>query len=143
MSAAAKKKMSLEKVMAASDETERSERMRLFAQQLTAQIYAEAPENSETLVGLLIAELALSGAEQRQCLERRKCQRERVAAAQARGVHFGRKSRPLPDDFDEYYQSWKDGQLSLTAAAEFCGMSRPTFRRAVERFEQNPECAVR
>ena len=141
MSAAAKK-MSLQKVMEASDEAEQSVRMRTFAKQLTAEIYAELPENSEKLISLLIAELALSDAEQRYCLERRKYQRECVAAAQARGVRFGRRNKPLPDDFDEYYQSWKDGQLSLSAAAEFCGMSRQTFRRAVQRFEQDPEYAA-
>ena len=139
---AATKKMSLQKVMAASDESEQLARMRTFAQQITAEIYNEVPENSEKLVSLLIAELALSGADQRKCAERRKYQRECVAAAQARGVRFGRKNKPLPDDFDEYYQSWKNGQLSLTAAAEFCGMSRQTFRRAVQRLEQDTEYAV-
>ncbi|MDE7243621.1 MAG: hypothetical protein K2O18_06555 [Oscillospiraceae bacterium] len=134
MSAA--KKMSLQKVMAVSDEVEQSVRMRMFAQQLTDEIYSGPPEASDKLVSLLIAELALSGAEQRKGLERRKFQRERVAAAQARGVRFGRKNKPLPDNFEEYYQSWKDGQLSLTAAAEFCGMSRQTFRRAVQRVEE-------
>ena len=37
----------------------------------------------------------------------RQRQAEGIAAAKARGVHFGRRPNPLPENFYEVYQQWK------------------------------------
>jgi DNA invertase Pin-like site-specific DNA recombinase len=58
----------------------------------------------------------------------RKRQAEGIAAAKARGVRFGRPSRPLPDNFPSVYQQWKSGEIIGTAAAKACEMPMSTFR---------------
>lgn len=126
----------LQNAASTSDEAERLTHLRSFAQELTAEIYEVSPENGEGMLSTLIAELAMSAADRRRKIERCKHQRECVAAAQARGVQFGRRTKPLPDNFDEYRQAWLDGEMSLRAAAESCGMTSSTFQRAVLRQEQ-------
>ncbi len=58
----------------------------------------------------------------------RQRQAEGIAAAQARGVRFGRPPLPLPENFEEHYQHWKCGESTATAAAKACGMALTTFR---------------
>lgn len=58
----------------------------------------------------------------------RQRQAEGIAAAKARGVQFGRPRRPLPENFYENYQRWKNGEISGNAAAKKCGLSSRTFR---------------
>ena len=63
----------------------------------------------------------------------RQRQAEGIAAAKARGVRFGRPPKPLPENFHEVYQQWKRKELSVTQAAEMCGMPTSTFHnRAIE-----------
>lgn len=57
----------------------------------------------------------------------RQRQAEGIAAAQKRGVKFGRPALPLPDNFEEAAQRWHNGDLSLRAAAKVCGMAPSTF----------------
>ncbi len=54
-------------------------------------------------------------------------QAEGIAAAKARGVQFGRRPKPLPENFDEVYQKWKAKQLTVSQAAKECGMPQTTF----------------
>ncbi len=54
-------------------------------------------------------------------------QAEGIAAAKARGVKFGRKSLPLPSNFHEVYQRWKNKKISVKQAALECGMPQSTF----------------
>lgn len=59
-------------------------------------------------------------------------QAEGIAAAKARGVQFGRKPRPLPENFHAVYQQWTAGQITGKNAAKICGLPYSTFRyRAV------------
>ena len=60
--------------------------------------------------------------------ERAKRRNEGVAAAKERGVRFGRRSKPLPKNFDNALELWKKGELNISEAARVCGMSRSTFR---------------
>lgn len=140
MSAAAKM-TPLHSVLSTSNETELPARLRAFAQEIAAEISIAAPEQSEQLISVLIAELAMSAADQRRRAERQKHQMECITAAKARGVRFGRKKQPLPDDFDEYYQAWQDGMLSLREAAESCGMGKTAFHREAQRRKEQ-EAAV-
>ena len=58
----------------------------------------------------------------------RQRQAEGIAAAKARGVKFGRPSKPLPENFSDVYHRWKMGELSHTDAAKACNMPLSTFR---------------
>ena len=62
-------------------------------------------------------------------------QAEGIAAAKAKGVRFGRPPKPLPDNFHEAYQRWKQGEITGTAAAKECGMPLSTFRYRAEIYE--------
>ena len=66
----------------------------------------------------------------------RQRQAEGIAAAKARGVRFGRPPRPLPDNFHQMYQQWKNGQVTGTTAARACGMPLATFRYRAEIYEK-------
>jgi len=60
-------------------------------------------------------------------------QAEGIAAAKRRGVHFGRKRKPLPEDFDDYCELYLTRKISCRQAAEACGMAKSTFLDAVKR----------
>lgn len=63
-------------------------------------------------------------------------QAEGIAAAKKRGVRFGRPPRPLPDNFHEVYQQWKNGRITGLAAAGACKMPMSTFRYRAEIYEK-------
>jgi len=65
----------------------------------------------------------------------RQRQAEGIAAAKARGVRFGRPSRPLPEGYPSAYRRWKAGTISGAAAARECGMPLSTFRYRAAGFE--------
>ena len=66
----------------------------------------------------------------------RQRQAEGIAAAKARGVRFGRPPKPLPENFHQLYQQWKNGKITGTAAAKLCGMPLSTFRYRAEVYEK-------
>lgn len=65
----------------------------------------------------------------------RKRQAEGIAAAKSKGISFGRKLSPLPQNFYSVYTRWKNGEITGTAAAEECGMPLSTFRYRAKKFE--------
>ncbi len=87
------------------------------------------------LMGTFIADLVLQilsfvSQSERESIRRR--QEEGIAAARARGVRFGRPATPLPEDFELIVSSWENRTLTLTEAAELCGVSESTFYRRVK-----------
>jgi DNA invertase Pin-like site-specific DNA recombinase len=66
----------------------------------------------------------------------RQRQAEGIAAAQARGVKFGRPPLPLPDNFDETRRAWRDKELTLKQAAQAVGMAEGTFYGKARRLER-------
>ena len=50
-----------------------------------------------------------------------------IAAAKMRGVKFGRPSYPLPENFYEQFELWKEHKIKLKDAAKNCGMPDSTF----------------
>lgn len=54
-------------------------------------------------------------------------QAEGIAAAKAKGIRFGRKPLPLPDNFSDVCNMWKMKKIPLQEAARQCGMSKSTF----------------
>ena len=54
-------------------------------------------------------------------------QAEGIAAAKARGVHFGRQAVPIPPEFHKVYQYWKNQNLSARKAGALLGVTLQTF----------------
>lgn len=54
-------------------------------------------------------------------------QAEGIAAAKARGVHFGRKRKEKPPEFQAVLEEWRMGNLSARKAAAQLGVSCGTF----------------
>ncbi len=74
------------------------------------------------LMGTFIADLVLqilsfAAQNEREYIRRR--QAEGIAAAKARGVMFGRKPLPLPENFHEVHRAWRTKKLTLKEAAAF------------------------
>ena len=65
----------------------------------------------------------------------RQRQAEGIAAAKARGVKFGRKPLPLPDNFHEVHKAWRAKKLTLKQAAATCNMPVGTFYGKARKFE--------
>lgn len=89
----------------------------------------------KNLMGTFIADLVLqvlSFVAENERLNIKQRQAEGIAAAKARGVRFGRVPAPLPDNFQDVLQRWKDGGITCTAAAMECGMPINSFRYRVE-----------
>lgn len=91
----------------------------------------------EDLTGVFISDLVLQilayvAETERAFIKQR--QAEGIAAAKLKGVQFGCKRTELPDKFEEYYQLWRKGEISLRKAAEALQMNHSTFyRRCMER----------
>ena len=58
---------------------------------------------------------------------------EGIAAAQRRGVKFGRPKRTLPKEYAEYYKLWKDKKISAQEGADRCNMTLRAFYRYGDR----------
>lgn len=68
----------------------------------------------------------------------RQRQSEGIRVAKAKGVRFGRPEAKLPDNFEEVYDMWAHGDVTVDMAASSCGMSHSTFyRKATKRKKQN------
>lgn len=57
----------------------------------------------------------------------RQHQAEGIAAAKARGVHFGRRKIQLPSNFEDVCCEYMARQLMVCTAAEKLSMSTTTF----------------
>ena len=62
-------------------------------------------------------------------------QAERIAAAKAQGIKFGRPSWPLPDNFYEVHKAWRSKKITLKQAAVACNMPVGTFYGKARKFE--------
>ena len=92
------------------------------------------------LMGTFIADLVLQvlsfvAQNEREAIRQR--QAEGIAAAQARGVRFGRPPRPVPDNFYDVLARWEHGEISLNDAARLCEMPRGTFYSKAIRERRN------
>ena len=94
----------------------------------------------KNLLGTFISDLVLtllSYVAENERANIRQRQAEGIAAAKARGVHFGRTPKPLPENFYEVYQRWKMKKISLTEAARECGMPQTTFFERARTYEKS------
>ncbi len=84
------------------------------------------------LTGVLIADIVLqllSYVAQTEREFNRQRQAEGIAAAKARGVHFGRKCKDRGENYDSVMAAWRRGELSGRAAARELGVVHGTFQR--------------
>ena len=84
------------------------------------------------LTGVLIADIVLqllSYVAQTERELNRQRQAEGIAAAKARGVHFGRKFKERGEKYDAVMGAWRSGELSGRAAARELGVAHGTFQR--------------
>lgn len=93
---------------------------------------------SRDLTGTLISDIVLqllSYVAQTERENIRQRQMEGIAAAKARGVHFGPEAQAPPENFEVLHQAWRARRLTLREAAEACGMPKSTFYDAALRAE--------
>lgn len=92
--------------------------------------------HDKDLTGTLIADIVLQLFSYVAQVERefiRQRQAEGIAAAQARGVHFGAKPREKPAGYENCYERWKRGELSARSAARELHVTHPTFLKWTRR----------
>ena len=94
------------------------------------------------LTGTLIADLVLQifayvAQTEREFIHQR--QAEGIAAAKASGRKLGRTPNPLPDQFETVCQEYRDGNLTVRAAAEKLGIHHATFYRNYRRYTEEKE----
>ena len=65
-----------------------------------------------------------------------KRQAQGIAAAKARGVHFGRPEVNVPKDFKKIVRDWEDKKISYTEAVELSGLSTRTFYSKAEQYKR-------
>lgn len=65
-----------------------------------------------------------------------KRQAQGIAAAKARGVHFGRPEVNVPKDFKKIVRDWEDKKISYTEAVELSGLSTRTLYRKAEQYKR-------
>jgi len=107
-----------------------------LAKELVADIPLDEICQNQDFMNAFLAELFLAIAKSSTKACRRQRQAEGIAAAKARGVKFGPKPPPLPENFDEVRFAWRRGEYNLKHAAELCGMARSTFHSAVQHAEE-------
>ena len=84
------------------------------------------------LTGVLIADIVLqllSYVAQTEREFNRQRQAEGIAAAKARGVHFGPKFKDRGENYESVQAAWRRGELSGRAAARKLGVAHGTFQR--------------
>ena len=94
----------------------------------------------KSLLGTFISDLVLallSYVAENERVNIRQRQAEGIAAAKARGVHFGRMPKPLPENFYEVYQRWKMKKITVSQAAKECGMPQSTFFCRAKMYEKS------
>ena len=64
----------------------------------------------------------------------KKRQAEGIAAAQARGIHFGREIKKMPDNFEQIVLDWRNKKYSGEKAAQMLRISRTLlYQKAKEK----------
>lgn len=76
---------------------------------------------SKDLFGTFIADLVLqllSFVAENERINIRQRQKEGIAAAQKRGVRFGRPPLEMPEEYEKYYTLWKYKKITAKQAAK-------------------------
>lgn len=92
----------------------------------------------KNLMGTFIADLVLQilsfvAESERNSIRERQAQG--IAAARARGVHLGRRPKPLPKNFLPLVDAWRQGKLKGSEVARRCCMPLATFRYRADKLQ--------
>lgn len=86
------------------------------------------------LIGNIIFELLTYMAQkEREKIKQR--QREGIDAAKALGKHLGRPRAIYPDNWNEIYTKWKNGEIKAVEAMNLMGLKKNTFYNLIKRLE--------
>lgn len=93
---------------------------------------------SKDLIGTFIADLVLEilsfvAQAERESIKKRQAQG--IRAAKARGVQFGRRKKPLPGNFDELIESYRQQRMTKKEILAICDISASTFFRRLREKE--------
>lgn len=97
-------------------------------------------DKDKGLTGTLIADLILQILAYVAETERnmiRERQAEGIAIAKERGVMFGPRPKPMPDDFEKFSRLCVKGEYTIRKAAECLGVSTTTFFRRFKEWKKN------
>ena len=97
---------------------------------------------NKDLIGTLISDIVLqllSYVAQAERENIRQRQAEGIAAAKARGVHLGRFSKPLPDNFIEVCTDYFAKKISRTEARDKLSMTENQFSWALRKYKPNDD----
>ena len=117
------------------EQTKMQAELQGLARKIVSGLFSLEPTQGKALLDSFVSELFLSVAKQEQHETRCQRQAEGIAAAKAKGVRFGPKPRTMPDGFEELIQAWRNREMSLSTAAELCGIPKTTFYDAALRAE--------
>lgn len=119
------------------------EQWRIITKEIRADIVVldmpllDTRKQSSDLTGTFIADLVLQilsyvAQTEREFIKQR--QAEGIAAAKAKGIHFGRTAKDLPERFADVCCEYTAGGLTIRAAANKLSMSTTTFYRKYKHF---------
>lgn len=63
-------------------------------------------------------------------------QAEGIAIAKAQGKHLGRPKVDYPNNWNNVYNQWKQGNIKATQAMRECGLTKTTFYKLVKEYEK-------
>lgn len=92
-------------------------------------------KKGDDLTGTFVSDLVLqilSYVAQNERENIRKRQAEGIAAAKARGVHFGNPGKPVPEAFEEVAGQWRKKEIRLPEALQRLGVGRTYFFKYVK-----------
>ena len=94
----------------------------------------------KNLLGTFISDIVLSllsYVAENERINIKQRQAEGIAAAKARGVKFGRPAIPVPENFGQLCNEWREGKITIEEAAKTCGMCTKTFYSKAVKYEQS------
>mgnify|MGYP002509184020 CR=1 FL=1 len=62
-------------------------------------------------------------------------QAEGIEAAKRRGVRFGKPPIPMPKNFSELYENWKQDSITINEFARLCNMGRSTMYKRIGEYQ--------
>ena len=94
---------------------------------------------AKDLIGTLITDIILAllayvAHHERE--EKKRLQRDGIVAAHTRGVHMGRPKISFPDNWEEVYPLWKEGQLTAREAMSRLKLKKDSFYKLVKKYEE-------
>lgn len=89
----------------------------------------------EMVNNILIEVLGTIAEQERETI--RKRQAEGIEAAKANGKKLGRPALEFPDNWNEVYSAWKDGEITAKVAMQQTETKRTSFYKLVSMMEDN------